>query len=107
MGARRASRAPSASRYAPSPRPYPARLPPLEYPAHREVRRVSRNGRVRWYDRWVNVSPVPAEAHVGLEEVDAWLWAVYFGPLLLGRFDERTLKITDANGYRSRNPRQV
>jgi hypothetical protein len=50
---------------------------------------------------------VLAEAHVGLEEVDAWLWAVYFGPLLLGRFDERTLKITDANGYRSRNPRQV
>jgi hypothetical protein len=24
-----------------------------------------------------------------------------------GRFDERTLKITDVNGYRSRNPRQV
>lgn len=37
-----------ASAYAPSPRPYPARLPPLEYPAHFEGRRVSRNGGVRW-----------------------------------------------------------
>jgi hypothetical protein len=96
-----------ASRYAPSPRPYPARLPPLEYPAHWEVRRVSRNGGVRWYDAWVNVSHVLAEEYVGFEEVDAGVWNVAFGPLVLGRFDERTLKITDRNGYRSRNPRQV
>jgi hypothetical protein len=32
---------------------------------------------------------------------------VAFGSLVLGRFDERTRKITDVNGYRSRNPRQV
>jgi transposase InsO family protein len=96
-----------ASRYAPSPRPYPTRVPPLEYPAHWEVRRVSRNGGVRWYDTWVNVSHVLAEEYVGFEEIDDGVWAVAFGPLMLGRFDERTLRITDANGYRSRNPRQV
>ena len=96
-----------ASRYAPSPRPYPARLPPLEYPAHWEVRRVSHNGGVRWYDAWVNVSHVLAEEYVGFEEVDAGVWNVAFGPLVLGRFDERTLRITDVNGYTSRNPRQV
>ena len=33
--------------YAPAPRPYPSRLPALEYPAHCEVRRVSRNGGIR------------------------------------------------------------
>jgi hypothetical protein len=82
-------------------------VPPLEYPAHWEVRRVSRNGGVRWYDAWVNVSHVLAEEYVGFEEVDAGVWDVAFGPLVLGRFDERTLQITDANGYRSRNPRQV
>ena len=96
-----------ASRYAPSPRPYPARLPPLEYPAHWEVRRVSRNGGIRWYDACVNVSHVLGEEYVGFEEIDAGVWNVAFGPLVLGRFDERTLKITDANGYKSRNPRQV
>jgi hypothetical protein len=32
---------------------------------------------------------------------------VTFGPLLLGRFNERTLRITDANGYTSRNPQRV
>ena len=96
-----------ASRYTPSSRPYPTRVPPLEYPAHWEVRRVSRNGGVRWYDAWVNVSHVLAEEYVGFEEIDDGVWAVAFGPLVLGRFDERTLRITDANGYRSRNPRQV
>ena len=38
-----------ASRYAPSQSPHPARLPPVEYPARWEVRRVSRNGGMRWY----------------------------------------------------------
>ena len=50
-----------ASCYTPSRRPYPRRLPAPEYPAHWEVRRVSRNGGVRWGDAWVNVSHV-AEA---------------------------------------------
>jgi hypothetical protein len=67
---------PPASWYGSSPRPYPARLPALEYPAHWEVRRVSRNGGVRWRDAWVNVNHVAgrhmlAEESVGFEEVDA------------------------------------
>lgn len=33
-----------ASCYHPSTRPYPSRIPPIEYPGHLEVRRVSRNG---------------------------------------------------------------
>ena len=98
---------PPASVYLPSPRPYPARLPPLEYPAHCEVRRVSRNGGIRWHNHWVNVSHVLAEEYVAFEELDDGLWAVTFGPMVLGRFDERTLRIEDANGYRSRNPRHV
>jgi transposase InsO family protein len=97
-----------ASRYAASPRPYPRRLPPLEYPAHWEVRRVSRNGGVRWYDKWVNVSHVLAEEYVAFEEVAAGLWQVYFGPLRIGRFHEPLLKIVDQHdGTTSRNPRRV
>jgi hypothetical protein len=88
-------------------RPYPPRLPPFEYPAPCEVRRVSRNGGIRWHNRWVNVSHVVAEEYVAFEELDDGLRSVAFGPLVLGRFDERTRRITDASGYTSRNPQRV
>src|SRR2546426_5112001 len=54
--------------YAPSPRPMPDRLPPLEYPDRFEVRYVSANGGIRWNSRWVNVSTVCIGEYVGLEE---------------------------------------
>jgi transposase InsO family protein len=94
-----------ADHYAPSPRPYPARLAHPEYPGHFEVRYVSRNGGVRWHNRWVNVSHVLAEEYVGLEEVDDGVWSVYFGPVLLGRFDERDLRIHGAHN-RNKLPRR-
>ena len=74
----------------------------MEYPAHFEVRRVSRNGGIRWNSNWVNVSSVLAEEYVGLEEIDNDLWNVYFGPLNLGRMNERNLKIEDALGRKRR-----
>ncbi len=93
-----------ASHYQPSPRPYPARLPPLEYPGHYEVRRVSRNGGIRWRCTWVNVSQTLGGEAVGFVEIDDGEWDVYFGPLRLGRFHERTLKIEDALGRQHRRP---
>jgi putative transposase len=93
-----------ASLYAPSARPYPARLPPLEYPAHYEVRRVSRNGGIRWHTRWVNVSQTLGGELIGLVAIDEGEWDVYFGPLRLGRFHEPTLQIEDALGRRHRRP---
>lgn len=89
--------APPASVYLPSPRPYPRRPAPIEYPGHYERRLVSRNGGVRWKNAWVNVSHVLAEDYVGLEEVADGIWAVYFGPVLLGRFDERDRRIHGAH----------
>jgi len=80
---------PPARIYQPSPRPLPQRTPKVEYPGHFEVRRVSRNGGIRWKCDWVNVSHVLMEEDVGLEEVADGIWNLYFGPLLLGRFDER------------------
>ena len=38
-----------------------------------------------------------AEEYVGLEEVADGVWSVYFGPVLLGRFDERDLRILGAH----------
>lgn len=91
-----------ASCYAPSGRPYPRRLPSLEYPGHFEVRRVSRNGGVRWHHHWVNVSHLLAEEYVGLEAVDDGLWDVYFGAVWLGRMHEATHRIVDQFGHPAR-----
>jgi transposase InsO family protein len=82
--------------YTPSPRPYPDRLPEPQYPGHFEIRRVSRNGGIRWKKGWVNVSHTLLEENVGLEEVDDGVWSLYFGPLLLGRFHENELKLRGA-----------
>ena len=54
-----------AQHYQPSPRPYPARLPPLEYPSHFEVRRVGNNGCIRWRSERVHVSLVCQHEYIG------------------------------------------
>ena len=86
------------SRYRPSSRVLPKTLPAMEYPAHHEVRYVSANGGIRWKCAWVGVTHTLAGEFVGLEEVGDGLWDVYFGPVLLGRMDERMLRIEDHRG---------
>lgn len=90
-----------------SPRPMPSRLAPIEYPAHFETRLVSTNGGIRWRKQWVNISHVLGNEYIGLEAIDDGLWTVHFGPLVLGRFDEREMCVEDPEGKTSRNPRRV
>lgn len=87
-----------AQHYQTSPRPYPERLPPLEYPSHFEVRRVGDNGCIRWHSQRVHVSLVCTGENIGLEEFDTGIWNVYFGSLKLGRLIEKELRIEDAYG---------
>lgn len=79
--------------YNPSIREMPDKLPPLEYPGHFQVRRVSRNGGIRWKSRWVRVSQILGEEFIGLEEIDNGIHEVYFGPVYLGRFYEESFQI--------------
>jgi putative transposase len=92
-----------ASCYEPSTREMPNKLPPLVYPDRFEVRYVSGNGGIRWNNDWVNVSSVCIGEYVGLEEIDNGIWNVYFGPLKLGRLDERLLRIKDQYGLLKRH----
>jgi hypothetical protein len=87
-----------ASMYTPSPRTLPSKLPSIDYPRHFEVRYVSANGGIRWKCDWVCVTHTLAGEYVGLEEVGDALWDVYFGPIKLGRMDERQRRIEDHKG---------
>lgn len=77
-----------ASVYSPSPRPYPKEPPGLDYPLHYERRQVRAQGEIKWRGRPYFISEVLAGEPLGLEEVRDGIWAVYFGPLELGRINE-------------------
>jgi len=81
-----------AAHYRPSPRPFPRRLPPLDYPGHVEIRRVDQNGYVSWRQP-LFVSTALADQPVAFEEVDDGLWTIRFATVVLGRFDERQRRI--------------
>jgi putative transposase len=87
-----------ASCYQRSVREMPRKLAPLVYPDRFEVRYVSGNGGIRWNRDWVNVSTVCIGEYVGLEEIGDGIWNVYFGPLKLGRLNERHMRIEDQYG---------
>ncbi|HEY5646024.1 MAG TPA: IS481 family transposase [Pseudomonadales bacterium] len=93
-----------ASRYHPSPRPFPTRPPTIEYPAHFETRLMSKNGGFRWASRRVPLSHLLAGQYIGLEEVADGIWDVYYSTVRLGQMDERTFTVEDALGRRQRRP---
>ena len=86
--------------YTPSPRPLPARLRPVDYPGHYEIRRVSAAGGISWHSRVLSVSTVLIGEDVGLEPIDDGIWDMHFGPVRLGRFDERRHRIQPAGQWR-------
>jgi hypothetical protein len=82
-----------ASVYRPSPRAYPRRLPPIEYPGHYLVKRITSGGTFRFGRRLLFLA-TPLEGYdVGLDEVDNGIWSIYFCHVLIARFDERTYVI--------------
>lgn len=75
--------------YRPSPRAYPGSLPPLEYPGHFLVKRVTNAGTFRLKHRLLFIANALKQHSIGLEEVDDGIWSIYFGSVLLARLDER------------------
>ena len=83
-----------AARWAPSPRAYPERLRPPEYPGHLEVRRISSIGTFRLKDRQCFLSTALVGEDIGLEELGDGRWNIVFYRTLLGRIDETNGRIT-------------
>lgn len=80
---------PPATRYEPSRRTLPARLSPLDYPGHMEVRLVASNGDISWAGERLFVASALAGEYVALEEVDDGWWTLHFATVPLARYDER------------------
>ena len=79
-----------ASRWQPSPRPFPDRIKGPEYPGHFEIRRVSNSGCFRIECGQIFLTNPLAGEHIGLEEIDDGIWSVYYYNTLLARYDEQT-----------------
>ena len=75
--------------YCPSPRAYDARLPPIEYPGHFLVKRVTNAGTFRFKHRLLFIAHSLAPHTIGLEEVDDGIWSIFFCRVLIARLDER------------------
>src|SRR5438034_6939264 len=80
---------PPATLYRPSPRAYTGTLPPVEYPGHFIVKRVTNAGTIRLRKRLLFLANALKQHPVGLEEIDDGIWSIHFCHVLLGRVDER------------------
>lgn len=91
-----------ASCWKPSPRPYPQRIAPPEYPAHFECRRISNAGCFRLHSGQQFLSQALNGETIGLEQIDDALWNIVYYETLLGRYDERTRRITGVPALRGK-----
>src|SRR5256886_204135 len=80
---------PPAALYRPSAREYVGALPPVQYPGHFIVKRVTNAGTIRLRKRLLFIANALKQHPVGLEEVDDAIWSIHFCNVLLGRVDER------------------
>jgi putative transposase len=76
------------SLYAPAPRPFPERLPTIEYERHFQVRSVRTDGTIKWKGEHVYVSQALSGNPIGLVEIDVGIWTVMFASVIIGIFDE-------------------
>lgn len=90
------------SLYRPSPRPFPSKLPPIEYPGEVVVRAVRHNGEIKWRGHKLYVSAVLAGEPVALKQVDEQRWELRYSFHLLGVLNERDGRIEPCKGWHGR-----
>jgi len=76
-----------------SSRPYPEKLPELEYPEGMYLRRVLPSGDLRWLGQRMHCSEALIGETVGLRLIEDGLWLLYVGPIAVGRLDARVARI--------------
>lgn len=89
--------------YRSSPRPYPSKLPLIEYAAGVTVRRVRHNGEIQWQGKHVYVSEVLAKEPLGLKPLGEDMWELHYSFQVLGVLNLRTNTIAPAQGWHGAN----
>ncbi len=82
-----------ASRFEPSPRPYPKRIEEPVYRSDHAVRRVRSNGEIKWGGDLIFLSQALVGEPVGVAETETGDWIVRFADLPLGIIDRRGRKL--------------
>lgn len=85
-----------ASCYSPSPRAYPEKLPEMGYASHIECYRTDSNGMIYRSGLRIYVGHLLKYQTIGMEMLSDDVWAVIFGPVILGQVDARN---ADKDGY--------
>lgn len=96
-----------ATAYRSSARPYPDRLPPIEYSSATTVRYVRHNGEIKWHGDLIYVSQILAQEPLGLRQIDQEQWEVRYSFHLLGILDQRVKKLMPAQSWHDRNLTKV
>jgi len=90
-----AAHRPPARAYCTSPRPYPAKVPPLLYPTSSAVRLVDGGGVIKCQNQAIFLSSNLAGQYVALtESTDDERLRISYGALILGDFDPVTKRFT-------------
>jgi len=82
-----------ASFYRPSLRPYPVKVPEVEYHGDVIVRQVRHNGEIRWKGELFYLSEALAGELVALKQKGESLWEISFSSYPLGVLNELTSKV--------------
>jgi len=78
---------PPATMYAAAERSYPTQIPEPEYAGHWELRRVRKDGHVKFQGRMYFLSEALAGETTGWVEVDEDIWQIWFGPVEVALYD--------------------
>ena len=95
------------SAYRRSPRPYPGKLPPIEYGSQFIVRQVRHNGEIKWRGERIYISEVLAHEPLGLKPVDNDIWELHYSFHVLGLLNQTTKKISLIPGWHGANSTKV
>jgi transposase InsO family protein len=77
-----------ASRHRPSPRPFPRRVPVIEYPPHFQTQAVDSRGRISWQGERVYFSDAFANERIAFERIDYTTWRVHYASFVIGRYGD-------------------
>jgi putative transposase len=83
--------------YGPSPRPYPERLPEVQYPDGMELRAVTDHGYFSWKGKHIFLTEVLWGEPIGLLPLGGNLFHIYFANRPLAGFDAGRGTVVDIN----------